>query len=294
MNDTVATTPSSAAEPPGLAPEERVRSLRRITALEDWPVLDRPTLPIMTIAVIDTETDGLNNRADNIIEIAVALIEVDADGRIVRIVDKGTARQDPGRMVPPKITQITGLDNKILERCKIRVEALTAFINRADAVLAHNAGFDRVFCERLLPGISHLPWICSMRDVPWLDMGYDGAKLGHLLMQNGLFAPTAHNALDDIQALINLLACRLANGKTVMAEALANAQVPTVRLDAERAPFSIKDELKRFGYRFNWTDKVWWTEVSQTQAPFEEAWLARQSEHILARQTPVTWFNRHR
>ena len=123
---------------------------------------------------------------------------------------------------------------------------------------------------------------------------YDGAKLGHLLMQNGLFAPTAHNALDDVEALINLLACRLAGGKTVMAEALANAQVPTVRIDAELAPFSIKDELKRFGYRFNWANKVWWTEVSQTRAPFEEAWLARQSEYIRARQTPVTWFNRHR
>ena len=294
MNDTVTTMPSSAAEPPGQNTEERVRSLRRITALDDWPVLDHPVLPIRTIAVIDTETDGLDNRNDNIIEIAVALIEIDANGRIVRVVEKGSARQDPGRMVPPKITQITGLDNKILEGRKIEVEALTAFINRADAVLAHNAGFDRVFCERLLPGILHLPWICSMRDVPWLDRGYDGAKLGHLLMQNGLFAPTAHNALDDVEALINLLACRLAGGKTVMAEALANAQVPTVRIDVELAPFSIKDELKRFGYRFNWANKVWWTEVSQTRAPFEEAWLARQSEYIRARQTPVTWFNRHR
>ena len=294
MNDNVTTTPSSAAEPPGLNSGERVRSLRRITALDDWPTLEHPTLPLMTVAVLDTETDGLDNRNDNIIEIAVALIEVDADDRIVRIIDKGTARQDPCRMVPPKITQITGLDNKILKACTIRIEALTAFINRADAVLAHNAGFDRLFCERLLPGISHLPWVCSMRDVPWLDMGYDGAKLGHLLMQSGLFAPTAHNALDDVEALINLLACRLANGKTVMAEALANAQVPTVRIDAERVPFSIKNELKRFGYRFDWSSKVWWTEVSQTQAPFEEAWLARQSEYIRARQTPVTWFNRHR
>ena len=294
MNDNITTTASSEGVPPGLDAEKGVRSVRSIISLGVWLVREHPTLPLMTVAVLDTETDGLDNRADNIIEIAVALIEVDADGRIVRIVDKGTARQDPGRMVPPKITQITGLDNMILKACTIRVEALTAFINRADAVLAHNAFFDRLFCERLLPGISHLPWACSMRDVPWLDMGYDGAKLGHLLMQNGLFAPTAHNALDDVQALINLVACRLANGKTVMAEALANAQVPTVRIDAERAPFSIKDELKRFGYRFDWSSKVWWTEVSQTQAPFEEAWLARQSEYIRARQTPVTWFNRHR
>ncbi len=294
MNDIVTTTPSGGAKRPNIDTEERVRSLRRVTALNDWPVLEHPVGPLMNVAVLDTETDGLDNRADNVIEIAIALIEVDADGRIVRVVDQGWARQDPGRMLPPKITQLTGLTNKMLEGHRIPVETVTTFIKRAQVVIAHNAGFDRLFCERLLPGISHLPWCCSMRDVDWQSFGFDGAKLGHLLMQTGLFAPAAHTASDDVEALVNLLACRLPNGKTVMAEALENAQRTTVRIDAERAPYSLKDELKRFGYRFNWTNKVWWTEVSQDQAPYEEAWLARQSNQIRARCTPVTWFNRHR
>ena len=176
----------------------------------------------------------------------------------------------------------------------IRIDELTAFINRADAVVAHHSGFDRKFCERLLPGISELPWVCSVRDVPWLEQHYDGAKLGHLLMQNNLFAPRAHSAAHDVEALTNLLACRLPGGKTVIGEALANAQVSSIRIDAERAPFAIKDELKRHGYRFDWSRKVWWTEVSEDQAEFEVAWLARQSHYIRARETPVTWFTRHR
>ncbi|MDE0933490.1 MAG: hypothetical protein OSA47_07765 [Novosphingopyxis baekryungensis] len=42
-------------------------------------------------------------------------------------------------------------------------------------------------------------------------MGFEGAKLCHLRMQNCLFAPTAHNAPNDDEPLIDLLARRLAN-----------------------------------------------------------------------------------
>ena len=274
--------------------DDLVRSLRRVTSLEDWPTVQHPIDPVITVAVVDVETDGLNGREDNVTEIAVALIEVDARGRITRVIDKGWARQDPRRPLPPKITSLTGLTNDMLAGKSIKVDELTAFINRADCVLAHNSSFDRKFCERLLPGICDLPWICSMRDVDWLNFGYDGAKLGHLLMQSGLFAPKAHGAADDVEALINLLACHLRNGKTVIEEALANAQKNTVRIDAERMPFEVKDELKRFGYRFDWDRKIWWIEVSEDQAEFEVAWLARQSHQILARETPVTWHDRHR
>ena len=77
---------------------------------------------------------------------------------------------------------------------------------------------------RLLPGIEQLPWICSFRDVNWLRHRFDGAKLGHLLMQQGLFAPTAHDAIADVEALLALLNSELPTRETVLAEALRTAQ----------------------------------------------------------------------
>ncbi|WP_420606755.1 3'-5' exonuclease [Novosphingopyxis sp.] len=274
--------------------DDRVRSLRRVTALDDWPTTNNPVAPVRTIAVLDVETDGLDPQSDNVIEIAIALVDVDAAGRIVTIGDLALVRQDPGRLIPPRISQLTGLTNADLARKGVNTSALAAFINRAEAICAHNSRFDRGFCERMMPDIKPLPWLCSMNDVPWQRLGYDGAKLGHLLMQNGLFAPRAHNAGDDVIALLNLLSCRLPGGKTVIGEAMANAQMRTVRIDAFQAPFRVKDELKRFGYRFDWRQKVWWIEVGQDEVERELAWLKETAPFAEPRQTTITWHERYR
>lgn len=286
MTNTKSTTP--------LAGEgEQTRILHRIRPLADWPKIDDPVEPLTTIAVVDVESDGLDSAEDNVIQIAVALIEVDALGRIVRIIAKGQGTQDPGRPLPQRIQMLTGLTDEALAGTQIDVPKLTGFISRAQAVLAHNARFDAGFCRRLLPGIAHLPWICSVNEVDWLGHGFDGAKLGHLLMQQGMFAPVAHDAMADVQAAINLLASELPNGKTVMAEALATARTDTVRIDAECAPYAQKGELKRRRYRFDWDKKVWWIEVSESQAIYEVSWLQRTMPKVRPVQTPVTWHNRH-
>ena len=274
--------------------DKATRTLHRIHSIDEWPKATTEA-PAMKIAVLDVETDGLDPTCDNILQIAVALIEVDEDGRILRVVDHGTAKQDPKRQIPPKITALTGIDNLTVAGKRIKREALTAFLSQADTLLAHNAGFDAGFVRRLLPGVAHLPWICSMRDVAWAKHRYDGAKLGHLLMQQGLFADTAHDAMADVEALLALLESELPNGETVLAEAIATARTPTVRIDAAGAPHSVKGELKRFGYRFDWNPqrKVWWKEVALDDNHAELAWLLRTAPNARPTQQTLTWHNRH-
>ena len=274
--------------------QEATRTLHQIRSIDEWPKNTDQT-PAMTIAVLDTETDGLDPTCDNILQIAVAMIEVDAIGRILRVIDHGTAMQDPKRQIPPKIVALTGIDNRTVKGKRIKRDALTAFLCKADALLAHNAGFDAGFVRRLLPGIAHLPWICSMRDVAWAKHGYDGAKLGHLLMQSGMFAEAAHDAMADVEALLSLLASELPTGETVLAEAITTARTPTVRIDAVDAPYSVKGELKRFGYRFDWNPqrKVWWKEVSLADNHAELAWLLRTAPNARPTQQTLTWHDRH-
>jgi len=289
MNNVNRGGPRDDEEPTG----DNFRTLRRIARLDEWPAMGDPTRPGLTIAMVDVETEGLDAETDQIIEIAAALVQTDTDGHITRIIDKAYGLQDPGRPLSPKITQLTGLDDRKLEGRAIDIEKMTAFLSRADAVLAHGARFDAGFCRRLLPGIAHLPWICSLSDVDWREHGYDGRALGHLLMQQGLFAPKAHNAGDDVTATINLLATVLPNGRTVLAEALANAQTITMRVEVEGKSFDAKAELKRRGYRFDWDRKVWAIEVSALQADYEESWISRHFPHLRIVRTPITWFERH-
>ncbi|WP_354326820.1 exonuclease domain-containing protein [Porphyrobacter sp. MBR-155] len=91
-----------------------VRILRPIARLDDWPKMGNPENPGPTIAVVDTETDGLDPETDQVIEIAAALVQTDSEGRITGIIEKIYGLQDPGRPLPAKIKTLSRV------RCCVR------------------------------------------------------------------------------------------------------------------------------------------------------------------------------
>ncbi|MDJ0278816.1 3'-5' exonuclease [Sphingomonas sp. 2R-10] len=272
-----------------------IRVLHRVSSLNDFPLAEPGDGPIRTVAVIDTETTGTDPDRDEIIDIAVVIIAVDADGQIVRIDRAGQALRDPGMPIPAAITKLTGITDADVRGKIINLDALEKLIASADVRIAHNAPFDVAFVERLLPGLAGGAWACSARDFDWLEHGFDGAKLGHLLMQIGRFN-TGHRAMADVISLLHLLAHRLADGSTVIGEILAKAERPTVRIEATGAPFDKRSVLKSRGYRWDPTAKAWWIEIPADDLESEALWLQREvtpwgpTPH--ARR--LTWHERHR
>lgn len=275
----------------GSDPDRRI--LHKITPLKDWPVLAEPPKRVMTIAVVDCETTGFDPEEDAIIQLAMAQISVEAEGRVCKILRKGQGLNDPGLPIPPKITALTGITDADVASKAFGSDAFAKLLLTSDAVLAHNAAFDRPFIERLIPGITKLPWICSMANVDWLAHGFDGAKLGYLLNQMGLFAPKAHSALADVEALVNLLNCNLPSGRTVISEAIASAKVPTVKIEAVNAANGQLGALRRRGYRWNPRRKNWWTEISKQGCAAELAWLHEHNKQVDPRVTDVNWHTRY-
>ena len=59
--------------------------------------------------------------------------------------------EDPGFSIPPEITKITGITDKMVAGRRIDDGAVNDLVNRVVPVIAHNADFDRRFLEKRVP-----------------------------------------------------------------------------------------------------------------------------------------------
>ncbi len=272
-----------------------IRILRRVSKLEDFPLSSRGDEPVRRIALVDTETTGTNPETDELIDIAVVMLEVDLSGQIVHIVSAGQALRDPGMPIPPLITQITGLTDRDVRGKSIDLDRLERLLASADVRVAHNARFDIAFVEQLMPGLAGAAWACSASDFDWLSANFDGQKQAHLLMQLGFFNE-AHRAMADVISLLHLVAHQLPHGGTVMGDLLANAERPTVKFEATAAPYDTRTLLKARGYRWDPRSRVWWCEIDEHDCAAEERWFRQyiSPSGPVPRMTEITWHQRHR
>ncbi|MDX7953994.1 3'-5' exonuclease [Lichenihabitans sp. Uapishka_5] len=227
--------------------------------------------------VIDTETTGLDHRDHEVIELGMVAFVHDAEGTLLAVTGEFSALQEPSGPLEPEITRLTGITDAMLTGQRIDLDAVEAFIEQADLVIAHNAGFDRPFCERLARGFEPKPWACSVKEVDWAGFGFEGTKLGYLVGQAGWFH-NGHRATDDCHALLEVLAATLpGQDGSAVGHLLTRSETPHVRIWAEGAPYDLKDQLKSRGYR--WSDgsdgrpRAWWVEVDEASAETEIAYL---------------------
>jgi len=253
----------------------RYRVLRKLEsrAIADAP---RPGFPLRGV-IVDTETTGLNARKDEIIEIGIVAFSFDAAGNIGDVTGVYGGLQQPSVAIPADITRLTGITDAMVAGQKIDIAQVRALIEPADLIIAHNAGFDRPFCETFSPAFSPKAWACSVSEVDWSARGFEGTKLGYLIGQAGYFHD-GHRAVDDCFALLEVLVQGGPDqGNTPFAELFAASQRSRVRIFAEHSPFEMKDHLKARGYR--WSDgsdgrpKSWWVEVADDMLDEELRYL---------------------
>ena len=230
--------------------------------------------------LFDVETTGLDAKTDEVIELGMVKFAYCPDGRVAHVIDTFGSLNEPANPIPAEITTLTGITNEMVAGKRIDNDAVSTFASDANIVIAHNANFDRKFAERYWPEFEHKHWGCSATEIDWRAHGFEGSRLGYLLMGAGLFH-TAHRAADDCRALLEVLAMTLARTKQpALGSLLDRARRNTVRIWAEGAPYDLKDELKKRKYRWNdgsdGRPRSWHIEIDEDSLDAEMRFLRQE------------------
>ena len=272
------------------------RILYRLPRLDEIWCRSSPVPDIIsttTIAVLDTETTGLDPSRHKIIEMAMVRMTVDdIVGDLIDISRPLSWLEDPGEPLTPEIEALTGLTDRDLAGQAFDERLIADAFDDVDVIVAHNARFDAAFVKRRFPHLAH-PWACSCNEIEWSAHGFAGSRsVGALLTSVGHFAEHAHRAGPDAWATAVLLAMPARDGRTIAAHLLQRARKPTHKLYATGAPFAVKDTLKAAGYRWCPARRAWSLDGDPERIANEAAWLVELCPAILPRIERCTWYDR--
>lgn len=249
------------------------------------------------IALVDVETSGLDIDQHEVVELAILLVWVDLEGEVIAHHKPVSWLHEPAAPLEPIITRITGLTDEDLRGKCIDDGLAVALLDRADLLVAHNASFDRAWIEQRYPSVVDKPWACSVSEINWLRLGFEGRSQQHLLWQHGWFS-SAHRAADDTWSLLHLLRQNRtdpATGeeRTHLSRLLQASARSTEMVEAIGAPFSGKDRLKARGYKWNSKGRFWHRELDPSDLVAEREWFATAGLPPFRSRT-LTACDRHR
>jgi len=144
------------------------------------------------IVSLDLETTGLDPYKDAIIEIGAVKFRGD------EILDTFSTLINPGRSIPSKITDLTGLSDADVARAPKLFDVLprlSSFV-RDLPVIAHNVSFDLGFLNRQRVLVDNLG-IDTFELAGMLIPHAERYNLGALAREVGIDLPATHRALDD-------------------------------------------------------------------------------------------------
>jgi len=198
-------------------------------------------------------------------------------GEIYKVLGSWEWLEDPGVSIPPEITKITGITDRMVAGHRIDDRAVKDLLGRVVLVIAHNADFDRRFLERRLPAFAAKHWACSRADIDWKAEGIRSSALEFVAYSLGFFHD-GHRDASDCRATLHALAQPLpGTGRLALQALLVQARLPTWRLWARDAAIEKKDVLKARGYTWSPGEfgrpKCWRRDVSDADRAAEVSWL---------------------
>ena len=126
--------------------------------------------------------------------------------------------------------------------------------------------------DRYEPLSRTMLWTCSVYDINWEKRGFNNSKQELLCIWHGFFYDS-HRAMNDVNALINLLINNLYESNPPIKEIIDNSNTSVYKILATGSDFEKKDMLKSRRYRWDNKKRVWWKKMHLDLIEDEKQWL---------------------
>jgi DNA polymerase-3 subunit epsilon len=253
------------------------------------------------ILITDTETQGLDPMACQVIEVAVVLYDV----RHMTVIESMASLILADSNEAEPINRISAESLKASPEAQgvwARVGELVARAGSESVFMAHNASFDHAFYPPELSGL--LPWICSKDDIEWPHCKI-GSSCVNMALAHGVPVVSAHRALTDCMLIAMTLQSVQREGCDLQTM-LARAMRPKAKFRVTAQGFNAERNALCKEHGFRWNKPHWVRRMAIEDAPLlpfdvkelredeEAATLEIRSEYVYEcvackTRTPMTY-----
>ena len=183
------------------------------------------------VAILDTETTGVEDY-DEPISVGALLVEVvHPKGEFLRIVESYHGKREPAVEISASAYAVHGIIATDLKGAQFDLAALRRITDSASLLIAHNAKFDRRMLAKVMPEILDLAWACSIHSLKyeWSRMTEGKRSLDAICSTLEIDRPSPHSAISDCFVLLEVLKVRAgktARSQTLMGRLIGSAWAP--------------------------------------------------------------------
>ena len=215
--------------------------------------------PPETLLILDTETTALRPDEGQCIEVGAVLFHVPQRAVLTQVSFLLPCDRNPAEAVNGIPAEVT----RLRQPWPSALACFQAMAAQADAVLAHNASFDRQwFGQGHLP-LLEKPWICSMEDMRWpASLGLRSTpSVVSLALAYGVPVWAAHRALTDCTYLVQVFQ------RCVDLEQRLSAALEPRSLMRAEVSYSDRHLAREAGFRWDQpVAKAWTRRLSRREA----------------------------
>jgi DNA polymerase-3 subunit epsilon len=214
-------------------------------------------------AIVDCETTGLDANRDEIVELAVLLIDC-SNPESPEELGFYCGTREPSVPISAGAARVNHMTLDMVRGTKLEDAKIAALISQADVCIAHNVNFERKFLRRIYPKLfAGKSWGCTCWGIDWPSEECERRALDYLMAHYSIADKAKHRAGADCRDLLTLLQKRNREDQTFLSLLLANAGRPKAKRpepSGRKSP-SIGISLSDEGVTLDYCGK----EISQSQ-----------------------------